>query len=210
MLVLAGMISAGKTTATKILSSHFKSVPFFEPVKEEDNPILPKFYLNKKRYAFELQIFFLTKRFQTIKKSQEVGNKFNVLDRSIYEDMLFSKINYLEGNMEDYQFEMYKEHAKELMKEIEGMPKKAPDLMIYLSVPFDIILERIKKRGRQCELNPDDVRYYKKLWENYDKWFEEYDESPKIKIENYGKYDLSTEQGKQHLIEEVEKAIYSI
>lgn len=205
VLVLGGMISSGKTTATKILSEYFNSKAFYEPVDESENPILAKFYEDKSRYSFELQMLFLGRRFKMIK--QALKEKNNVLDRSIYEDQLFAKINYLNGDMEQYQYDMYCEIANEMMEEIEGMPKKAPDLMIYLEVPFETILERIQKRGRECELNPDDITYYRQLWEAYKDWFEEYDASPKIKIENYGEYDLSTEKGKQHLINEVEKAL---
>lgn len=205
VLVLGGMISAGKSTATKILSEHFNSKAFYEPVDESENPILAKFYEDKSRYSFELQMLFLGRRFKMIK--QALKEKNNVLDRSIYEDQLFAKINYLNGDMEKYQYDMYCEIANEMMEEIEGMPKKAPDLMIYLEVPFETILERIKKRGRECELNPDDITYYRQLWEAYKDWYEEYDASPKIKINNYEEYDLSTEKGKQHLIDEVEKAL---
>lgn len=205
VLVLGGMISAGKSTATKILSDYFGSEAFYEPVDESENPILAKFYEDKSRYSFELQMLFLGRRFKMIK--QALTEKNNVLDRSIYEDQLFARINYENGDMEKYQYEMYCDIANEMMKEIAGMPKKAPDLMIYLEVPFETILERIKMRGRECELNPDDITYYRQLWEEYKNWFEEYDASPKLKIKNYGEHDLSTEKGKQHLIHEVEKAL---
>ncbi len=80
MIIMSGAIGAGKSNLTQILSDHLGTQPFYEPV--EDNPILPLFYADPDRYAFLLQIYFLNKRFKTIKEAMVHDN--NVLDRSIY------------------------------------------------------------------------------------------------------------------------------
>lgn len=204
VIILAGQIGVGKSTATKILQEHFGTEAFFEPVN--DNPYLPLFYDNPKDYALRTQLYFLGQRFGMIKKA--LNNRRNILDRSIYEDRLFAGIQVEQGNMSKEDMKLYNTLADEMMEEIEGLPKKAPDLLVYLESPFNTIINRISNRGRSYEKpNEDLVEYYRTLQEKYPVWFENYNASPKIKIENYGEYDLSTDKGKQHLIEEVEKAL---
>lgn len=84
VIVLSGPIGAGKSSLTSILSKYLATDPFYESV--DDNPVLPLFYENPKKYAFLLQVYFLNTRFKSIKKALSADN--NVLDRSIYEDAL--------------------------------------------------------------------------------------------------------------------------
>jgi len=81
MIVLAGTIGAGKSSLTAMLAEHLGSEAFYESV--EDNEVLPLFYAEPQKYAFLLQIYFLNKRFDSIKRA--LSDKNNVLDRSIYE-----------------------------------------------------------------------------------------------------------------------------
>lgn len=188
MIVLAGMIGAGKTTYTQALSEHLGTQPFYEAV--ENNPILDKFYDNPKKWAFSLQIFFLNKRFKSIKKALTDDN--NVLDRSIYEDALFTQVNVEQGNIDEQNFKIYLELLENMMDELKGMPKKAPDLLIYLDGSFETILKHIKKRNRdyeQWDNDPDLLEYYRLLWSKYKGWYEDYDKSPKMKID-IDRYDI--------------------
>nr|OTP54126.1 deoxyguanosine kinase [Enterococcus termitis] len=89
MIVLAGTIGAGKSSLTEIISEHLGSDAFYESV--DDNEVLPLFYADPKKYAFLLQIYFLNKRFDSIK--QALSHENNVLDRSIYEDSLLFHLN---------------------------------------------------------------------------------------------------------------------
>ncbi|MDU1741786.1 MAG: deoxynucleoside kinase, partial [Streptococcus lutetiensis] len=135
------------------------------------------------KYGFALQIYFLNKRFKSIKEAYEADN--NVLDRSIYEDALFTYINTLQGSISDQEYNIYLELLDNMMEEIDGLPKKATDLLIYLEGSFDHIMYNIKKRGRDFE-QPDDENgltdYYKLLHKHYTKWYEDYQYSPKMKI----------------------------
>lgn len=205
MIVAAGSIGVGKSTFTKLISDDLGTKPFYEPVGE--NPILPLYYADPKKYGFLLQIYFLNKRFDLIKKAYLEDN--NVLDRSIFEDALFTKINFENGNMEEQEYQVYLDLLDNMMEELDGMPKKSPDLMVYLYSEFDVLLTRVKKRGRsyeQIDSNPELEGYYKTLWEKYGTWYEEYDKSPKIKI-NVGKYDMSTEEGAEYVKATVRKAL---
>ncbi|MCC5889696.1 MAG: deoxynucleoside kinase [Alkalibacterium sp.] len=181
VIVLAGMIGAGKSTYTTLISEELRSEAFYEQVK--DNTILEKFYDNPKRWAFSLQIFFLNTRFRSIK--QALVHRHNVLDRSIYEDALFTRINYEQGNMSEAEMALYTDLLDNMMEEIDGMPKKGPDLLIYLRGSLETHLERIQKRGRpyeQIQDNPELLAYYTKLHGRYDDWFASYDKSPTLVI----------------------------
>lgn len=188
VIITAGMIGVGKTTLTGLIADHLDTQAFFEPVG--DNPVLPLYYADPKQYAFLLQIYFLNKRFGMIKSALADDN--NVLDRSIYEDALFTKENNKEGNISDTELDVYLALLDNMMSELQQLPKKAPDLLVYAETDFETILYRIRKRGRDYEQfdNNDDLRaYYFKMWTAYKQWFEEYDVSPKLKID-LQKYDL--------------------
>ena len=182
VIVLAGMIGAGKSTYTTLISKELNSTAFYEQVK--NNALLEKFYDDPKRWAFSLQIFFLNTRFRSIK--QALVHRHNVLDRSIYEDALFTRINYEQGNMSSAEMELYTDLLDNMMEEIDGMPKKGPDLLIYLRGSLDTHLKRIKKRGRpyeQIEDNPGLLDYYTRLHSRYDDWFASYDKSDTLVID---------------------------
>lgn len=181
---MAGMIGAGKSTYTEMISRRLGTEAFFESV--DYNPILDKFYDNPQKWAFSLQIYFLNTRFRSIKAALTDDN--NVLDRSIYEDALFTRVNHLQGNISKEEMDIYNDLLANMMEELEGMPKKAPDLLIYLDGSFETILDHIRKRGREFEQIEDDselLSYYELLFKNYEQWYQEYDQSPKIKINTF-------------------------
>lgn len=173
MLITVGaMIGAGKSSLTKILTEEFGTEAFYESV--DGNPILPLFYtatdeeIQKNRYPFLLQLWFLDTRFKSIK--QALCDDNNVLDRSIYEDQLFAKVNRDLGRISDLEYQIYCNLLYNMMEELKELPKKSPDLMIYLRGSFETILNRIKKRGREYELDESLVEYYRLLWSQYDDW----------------------------------------
>ena len=196
VIVLAGMIAAGKSTVSAKLAQELGTDLMIEPV--DDNPILPLYYDNKEKYAFLLQIYFLNERFKLIK--QALKNNKNVLDRSIYEDELFTRINLMENNIAQVEYDVYKDLLDNMLEEIEDMPKKAPDLLVYLDITFEKFLSNLAKRGRvfeqideNTEKGKKDLAYFKLLHSEYQKWYEEYNYSPKIKID-MNKYDVNKKE----------------
>ena len=192
VIITAGMIGVGKTTLTGKIAEHLNTKAYYEPVGE--NPVLLLYYANPKQYGFLLQIYFLKKRFSMIKQALSDDN--NVLDRSIYEDALFTRENNAEGNISDTELEVYLKLLDNMMADLNRLPKKAPDLMVYSETDFETILYRIKKRGRdyeQIDKNPELKDYYDKMWNAYKDWYRDYDASPKMKI-NLEKYDLEDPQ----------------
>lgn len=199
VIVLAGMIGAGKSTYTKLISEALESDAFYESV--DDNRILEKFYEDPKRWAFSLQIYFLNTRFRSIK--QALQHQHNVLDRSIYEDALFTKINHQQGNMSDAEMDTYLDLLDNMMEELDSLPKKAPDLLIYLRGSLDTVLSRIKKRGRsfeQIDGNEGLLDYYTLLHSHYDDWFDQYDKSATLVID-IDQHDLENPTDAEKIIQ---------
>ncbi|MEO1769687.1 deoxynucleoside kinase [Enterococcus sp. 665A] len=183
MIVLAGTIGAGKSSLTAMLSEHLGSQAFYESI--EDNEVLPLFYANPEQYAFLLQIYFLNKRFDSIKQAMQDDN--NVLDRSIYEDSLLFHLNADLGRATDTEVKVYDELLANMMEELPyAAHKKHPDLLVHIRVSFETMLDRIEKRGRdyeQLSFDPTLYDYYKELNHRYDQWYDDYNESPKIQID---------------------------
>lgn len=210
VLVLAGTIGAGKSSLTEMLAEELKTQAFYESV--DDNKVLPLFYENPQKYAFLLQIYFLNKRFDSIKRALSDNN--NVLDRSIYEDSLLFHLNADLGRADETEVEVYDDLLNNMLEEIDSLSfKKRPDLLIHVKVSFDKMLEWIKKRGRQfeqLEYDPSLYDYYKELNSRYDTWFEDFDICPKIQIDG-DKYDfVEDEQSKIHVLQQIKEKLKEI
>lgn len=194
MLVLSGTIGAGKTSLTNLLATHSHKPAFYESV--DDNEILPLFYKDPKKYAFLLQIYFLNKRLDSIKKA--ASDDRSILDRSIFEDSLLFHLNADLGRATNTEVSIYDSLLSNMMEELpEDTHKKNPDLLIHINISFDTMLKRIKKRGRsyeQVDQDPSLFEYYKELDERYSDWYENYDKSDKIQIDG-DKYDFVENPG---------------
>lgn len=213
LITIGAMIGAGKTSLAELVANHFNSEVFYESV--DDNPILPLFYtaseeeIQTKRYPFLLQLWFLNTRFKNIKEALIKDN--NVLDRSIYEDWYFAKVNKDLGRISDLEFSLYEDLLNNMLEELEELPKKSPDLMIYLSGSFETILDRIKKRGREYELDEALVSYYYTLWKGYDNWIKQHYKASEVLIINIDEIDyVNNEEHKQEVLSMIEQKLEEI
>lgn len=185
MIVLSGTIGAGKTSLTDLLAAHFGSNAYYESV--DDNPILPLFYENQKKYGFLLQNYFLNKRMDNIRDAQ--GSQLNIIDRSIYEDLLLFQTVAAQGQATEVEVDIYRDLLDNMMEQVDFSDEavlKTPDLLVFIHVSFDTMLNRIKKRGREFEQIDHDsglYDYYKLLNNRYSQWFEAYNQSPKLMID---------------------------
>lgn len=225
MITLSGIIGSGKTSLTKLLSAELGSTAFYEPV--DDNPVLPLFYKGneiaaKKRaagdkeatnpYAYLLQTFFLNRRFKMIKQAMREDN--NILDRSIYEDEIFMKMNTEMGNATDVEYDIYKSLLNNMMEELPmAAHKKSPDLMVNIKVSYETMMTRIRKRGRdyeQVEQDPSLVDYYHRLLRQYDEWRQTYDASPLLIIDG-DRYDfMANPQDRVTVLETIEQKLVDL
>lgn len=189
VIVLAGTIGAGKTSLSKMIAEELGSDVFYESV--DNNETLPLFYEDPEKYAFLLQIYFLNKRFKSIKEALTHDN--NVLDRSIYEDSLLFHLNADLGRTTAQEVTVYEELLDNMMEELPfAAHKKQPDLLVHIKVSFETMLKRIEKRNRpfeQITYDPSLYDYYKELNSRYEKWYEDYNESPKMQIDG-DKFDF--------------------
>lgn len=165
-IAIAGNIGSGKTTLTKMLASHYGWTPKFEPV--DFNPYLADFYEDMARWSFNLQIYFLNKRFKDvveISKSQDVV----IQDRTIYEDAcIFAPNLHDMGLMTSRDFENYN-NLFELMMSLVS----PPDLLIYLRSSIPNLISQIQRRGREYEKSIR-IDYLTGLNEKYESWIRDY------------------------------------
>jgi deoxyadenosine/deoxycytidine kinase len=165
-LAIAGNIGAGKSTLTRLLSDHFKWTPYYESV--EDNPYLEDFYEDMKRWSFNLQIYFLSSRFQNQVDILKGGRNF-IQDRTIYEDVeIFAKNLFEMGLMEKRDYDNYSALFRVLVQFI-----RPPDLLIYLRADVSTLVRQITSRGREFE---KDIRidYLERLNRHYETFVENY------------------------------------
>ncbi|SEB79954.1 Deoxyadenosine/deoxycytidine kinase [Streptomyces sp. 2131.1] len=193
VICVGGMIGIGKTSVAELIAKELGSKVFYESV--EDNPILPLFYtagpeeIAAKRYPFLLQLYFLQTRFAAIKEAYRQDD--NVLDRSIYEDWYFAKVNHDLGRISALEMQVYEGLLAEMMREIDGLPyRKAPDLMVYLKADFETVLLRIGLRGRDFEQDTGLVEYYRTLWSGYDDWVREHYSASDVLVIDMNRTDV--------------------
>ena len=213
LIVVGGMIGLGKSSVAGVLGEALESNVFYESV--DDNPILPLFYtaspeeIQAKRYPFLLQLYFLDTRFKAIKQALVKDN--NVLDRSIYEDWYFAKKNMELGRINELEMQVYESLLDNMMEELDELPKKAPDLMVYLKGSFETVLDRIMKRGRSFELDTELVDYYRFLWEGYDEWVMNHYDASEVLIIDMDVIDVvEREEDKNKVIELVKEKLKEI
>ena len=210
MIVLAGTIGAGKSSLTAMLAEHLGSEAYYESV--DDNEVLPLFYADPNKYAFLLQIYFLNKRFESIKQARVREN--NVLDRSIYEDSLLFHLNADLGRASDIEVRVYDELLANMLAELPDIPyKKHPDLLVHIRVSFETMLARIAKRGREFEqltYDPSLYDYYQELNRRYDQWFEAYDASPKLQIDGDQLNFVEDAEAAQQVLAQIEQKLAAI
>jgi len=166
-IAIAGNIGCGKTTLTKMLAKRYGWTPRFESV--ENNPYLADYYEDMARWTFNLQIYFLNKRFQDVVEISKCKETI-VQDRTIFEDArIFAPNLHDMGLMSDRDFANYSE-LFDLMMSLVGKP----DLLIYIRATIPHLIAQIQKRGREYEQGIR-IDYLNGLNERYESWIAGYD-----------------------------------
>ncbi len=166
-IAISGNIGCGKTTLTRMLAEHYGWEPRFESVT--NNPYLADFYDDMERWSFNLQIYFLNKRFKDV---VEISKSSDVIiqDRTIFEDAcIFAPNLHNQGKMSDRDFETYQDLFQLMMSLVQK-----PDLMIYIRSSISTLVGQIQKRGREYEQTIR-LDYLQGLERLYEKWIEDYD-----------------------------------
>jgi deoxyguanosine kinase len=170
-IVVEGPIGVGKTTLTNILTKEFQARPVLEVV--EENPFLAAFYADRAKFAFQTQLFFLLSRFkqQQALFQQDLFSQVTVSDYLFAKDRIFASLT-----LDQNELALY-----ERVYEILGPRVVKPDLVIYLQARLDVLLARIKKRGREFE-RQFDPEYLGALCQAYNDFFFHYDDTPLLVV----------------------------
>ncbi|HAX49862.1 MAG TPA: deoxynucleoside kinase [Ignavibacteria bacterium] len=173
---VAGNIGSGKSSLTRMIAKEFRWIPYFESV--QNNPYLSDFYVDMKRWSFQLQVYFLSHRFNAHKKI--IASKKSVIqDRSIYEDVeIFARNLYLMGRMEKRDYMNYRALFYEMVSYL-----KPPDLVVYLKADTKTLVKQIKLRGRDFEKSIE-KQYLERLNRSYSRWINSYSLGKVLVIES--------------------------
>ena len=174
-IAIAGNMGSGKSTLVDFLSRTYDVSPFYEP--NDENPYLPDFYKDMKRWAFRSQLYFLSNKFRL---HQELDRTPGVvaLDRTIFEDAeIFATALHQMRKIDKRDWQTYWGFYQAILDAI-----KPPDLMIYLRCSMRTLRQRIKLRGRAMEKDVP-LAYLKRLDRLYEKWIDSYDMSEVLVLE---------------------------
>ena len=171
-IVIEGAIGVGKTTLARMLQSHYGTELQLEVV--EENPFLPEFYKDQEKFAFQTQLFFLLSRYR---QQQELWQP-DLFHRYIFSDYIFSKDRiFAQLTLSDNEMLLYDQVFQILDTRV-----LKPDLVVYLQARIEILLERIKRRGRAFEKNFD-PDYLKRLASTYNDYFFHYSDTPLLVVD---------------------------
>ena len=165
-IAIAGNIGSGKSTLTKMLAKRYGWKANFEPV--DNNPYLADYYKDMERWSFNLQIYFLNKRFHDVVEISR-SEQTIVQDRTIFEDArIFAPNLHDIGMMSDRDFKNYTDLFDLMISLV-----KLPDLMIYIKSSIPTLVKHIEKRGRDFEKSIR-IDYLQGLNKRYEDWVKDY------------------------------------
>jgi deoxyadenosine/deoxycytidine kinase len=174
-LVVEGVIGVGKTSLAKLLATHTSGRLNLEIV--EENPFLSKFYTDRAAYAFQTQIFFLLSRF----RQQQGIVQDDLFQSTLISDYLFAKDRiFAHLNLSDDELALYDQLATILEQRI-----LKPDLVVFLQASREVLMERIRWRGRSYERDMD-IEYIDALSGAYSYFFHHYDDTPLLVVNTDG------------------------
>jgi deoxyguanosine kinase len=170
-IVVEGPIGVGKSSLARRLAEHMNADTLME--NAADNPFLPRFYQDPRRYALPTQLHFLFDRVRQVKYLAQ-GDLFRntiVSDFLLDKDMLFARLN-----LDDDEYALYEKIYTDLR-----LQAPEPDLVIYLQAPVEALQERVKRRGIDFEQGMKGD-YLRRLAESYSEFFHRYDTAPILMV----------------------------
>ena len=200
-IAIAGNIGSGKTTLTRMLAQRYGWTPRYEPV--DNNPYLEDFYQDMHRWAFNLQIYFLNKRFKEV---VEIGQSKDTIiqDRTIFEDArIFAPSLHDQGYMSDRDFDNYTNLFDLMMSLV-----KCPQLMIYIRSSIPTLVRHIEKRGRGYEKSIR-IDYLTGLQQRYEDWIASY-KGPLLIIDGDNIHFEESPEDFRKITDMIDSALYGL
>jgi deoxyadenosine/deoxycytidine kinase len=194
-IVVEGPIGVGKTSLSNILAERLGGRRILEVV--EENPFLSSFYADRQKFAFQTQVFFLLSRFRQQQElfQQDLFRSVTVSDYLFDKDRIFANLTLASDELGLY----------DRVFEALGPRVTKPDLVIYLQARLDVLLQRIKKRGREFE-RKFDVGYLESLVHAYNDFFFHYTETPLLVVNTSDIDFVNHEADREDLLQAIRKA----
>lgn len=191
-IAVEGVIGVGKTTLTRALAEEMGAALVLEKV--EENPFLDLFYGDRRRYAFQTQLFFLLSRYR---QQQELRQR-ELFAQAVASDYLFQKDRIFASiNLNDDELALYDQLLPLLERDVP-----VPDRVVYLRADLPVLMERIEKRGRAFERNMD-VDYLRLLDEAYTHFFFHWRASPCLVVNTNHLDVVKSERDRAELIRRI-------
>jgi deoxyguanosine kinase len=183
-IAVEGPVGAGKTALAALLAERMGGRLVAEPV--EENPFLAQFYEDRKKHAFQTQLFYLLSRFQQQQQlfQQDLFSQVTVADYLFAKDRIFASLT-----LDPNELTLY--HR---VHELLGPRVVKPDLVVYLQARVEVLISRIRRRGRDFERSVEPA-WLEALAKGYSDFFFHYDDTPLLVV-NVSDVDLD-EPGQQ-------------
>jgi len=170
-VVVEGPIGAGKTSLATRLARHFQGATLLE--KPEANPFLERFYRDRPRYALPTQLFFLFQRVQQLADVRQL----DLFSERLFADFLLDKDRLFAAlTLADDELRLYDQMLEHLKPQTV-----APDLVIYLQAPVEVLVDRVARRGNPFESGISES-YLRTLAESYTRFFHQYNDAPLLMV----------------------------
>lgn len=171
-IAIEGPIGVGKTALVARLAEHLSARVSLE--QGEENPFLSSFYKDRSKFAFQTQLFFLLSRYRQQEElwQPDLFSRYLFTDYIFVRDRLFAVLN-----LSDHELKLYDQVYRILNTRV-----LKPDLVVYLQARLDVLIDRIKRRGRTYEKNFDS-HYLKRVSESFNDYFFHYADSPLLVVD---------------------------
>jgi deoxyguanosine kinase len=184
-IAIEGPIGVGKTSLAERLASRLDAAFVRE---EMDNPFLADFYSGRPGAALQAQLFYLLNRHrqQLTLRQGDLFAQMTVADYLFDRDKIFAYLN-----LDDNELFIYQRLYELLARDVPS-----PDLVVYLQAPSDVLVRRVRDRGKDAadETPMPEANYIRELNEAYQHFFFHYSTTPLLVVET-SQVDLAASDG---------------
>ena len=193
-IAIEGPIGVGKTALAERLGTRLDATVVLE---ETDNPFIADFYADRPGAALQAQLFYLLNRHrqQTSLRQADLFSQTTICDYVFDKDKIFAFLN-----LDDNELFIYQRLYELLARDVP-----APDLVVYLQAPTDVLLRRLRGRRADPELSAlaPDADYLRELNEAYHHYFFHYNATPLLVVETSQFDSEASDQALDDLVRQI-------